>query len=399
MTAMDLKGISWVGDMYNRFESMCVEVDEIIAQDTVKYVENQMLTVGASVKKFYSEVMEDLLLPSSLDPVKEEKPSESEVQHHVDAPISEKTKVLTEGGSVNSIAEQKVKDSDSVANGDNSVNHGISSSVCCVNNPYEPKLHNSVEQQCVSDSLKSQCALKDLDNRQDSEHKSSDISTLNADVEKYSREESTCAEVFSEIDEHLCEVRGVISDLTSVLEVNQRKEGGVGISKGMIEGDGGVDAVEESKTTIAFSGNMSINTTITPGVGLTLTGPVGMSTNVDETLKPSIASEIEGGDANKQGALIFKQLERLRLGESCVLVEKSEHSFKLPLADEQKSYKKRIRDVFSPRRWSKGKRDKEQLALWYEEQTGNKLLPSALKPAGILDSRQDDSLELDWELL
>lgn len=36
-------------------------------QDTVKYVENQVQTVGESVKRFYSDVMEDLLPPSLLD--------------------------------------------------------------------------------------------------------------------------------------------------------------------------------------------------------------------------------------------------------------------------------------------------------------------------------------------
>lgn len=39
-------------------------------QDTVKYVENQVQTVGASVKRFYSEVIKDLHPDSYVDPVK-----------------------------------------------------------------------------------------------------------------------------------------------------------------------------------------------------------------------------------------------------------------------------------------------------------------------------------------
>ncbi|KAI8009193.1 hypothetical protein LOK49_LG07G02055 [Camellia lanceoleosa] len=39
-------------------------------QDTVKYVENQVQTVGVSVKKFYSDVVQDLVPPSCIDPVK-----------------------------------------------------------------------------------------------------------------------------------------------------------------------------------------------------------------------------------------------------------------------------------------------------------------------------------------
>ncbi|KAL0406400.1 UNVERIFIED_CONTAM: hypothetical protein Slati_3953900 [Sesamum latifolium] len=42
----------------------------VLQQDTVKYVENQVEKVSVSVKKFYSEVMEDLLHPSCVDPMK-----------------------------------------------------------------------------------------------------------------------------------------------------------------------------------------------------------------------------------------------------------------------------------------------------------------------------------------
>ncbi|XP_058219606.1 uncharacterized protein LOC131330135 isoform X5 [Rhododendron vialii] len=70
MFIMDSKGITWVGNVYQKFEAMCLELEEAVCQDTVKFVENQAQTVGSSVKKFYSDVMEDLLLPSSIDPVK-----------------------------------------------------------------------------------------------------------------------------------------------------------------------------------------------------------------------------------------------------------------------------------------------------------------------------------------
>uniref|UniRef100_A0A9I9DLA6 Uncharacterized protein n=1 Tax=Cucumis melo TaxID=3656 RepID=A0A9I9DLA6_CUCME len=63
---MDVKGIAWVGRLYEKFETMCLEVEDIICQDTVKYVENQVEVVGASVKRFYSDVMQDFLPPSEL---------------------------------------------------------------------------------------------------------------------------------------------------------------------------------------------------------------------------------------------------------------------------------------------------------------------------------------------
>ncbi|CAN1194732.1 hypothetical protein LINPERPRIM_LOCUS42737 [Linum perenne] len=57
---MDLKGITWVGDVYQKFEAMCLEVEETMYEDTVKFVENQVQTVGASMKKFCADVMKDL---------------------------------------------------------------------------------------------------------------------------------------------------------------------------------------------------------------------------------------------------------------------------------------------------------------------------------------------------
>ncbi|KAG9156133.1 hypothetical protein Leryth_026271 [Lithospermum erythrorhizon] len=66
---MDLKGIAWAGNIYQKFEAMCVEVEEVMYQDTVKYLESQVQTVGSSVRKLYSNVMQDILPPDYVDPV------------------------------------------------------------------------------------------------------------------------------------------------------------------------------------------------------------------------------------------------------------------------------------------------------------------------------------------
>ncbi|XP_052207745.1 uncharacterized protein LOC127811688 [Diospyros lotus] len=60
---MDLtfKGKTWVGNIYQKFESMCHEVDNLVNKDTVLYVENQVQTVGGSVKRFCSDVVQDFL--------------------------------------------------------------------------------------------------------------------------------------------------------------------------------------------------------------------------------------------------------------------------------------------------------------------------------------------------
>ncbi|XP_021288500.1 uncharacterized protein LOC110419733 isoform X2 [Herrania umbratica] len=57
------KGIGWVGGIYQKFETLCNEVDNIVSQDTVKYVENQAQNVGKNMKRFYSDVIHDILPP------------------------------------------------------------------------------------------------------------------------------------------------------------------------------------------------------------------------------------------------------------------------------------------------------------------------------------------------
>ncbi|KAK6946647.1 hypothetical protein RJ641_000120 [Dillenia turbinata] len=63
---LKIKGISWVGNIYQKFEAMCHEVD-FVSQDKIKYVENQVHTVGESMKKACSNVMQDFLSSSSVD--------------------------------------------------------------------------------------------------------------------------------------------------------------------------------------------------------------------------------------------------------------------------------------------------------------------------------------------
>ncbi|XWS12534.1 hypothetical protein CRYUN_Cryun37aG0097400 [Craigia yunnanensis] len=58
------KGIAWVGNIYQKFEAMCMEVDDMVCEETLKYVENQFQTVGANVKQFCTELMLEVL-PSS----------------------------------------------------------------------------------------------------------------------------------------------------------------------------------------------------------------------------------------------------------------------------------------------------------------------------------------------
>ncbi|XP_050219155.1 uncharacterized protein LOC126669673 [Mercurialis annua] len=52
-----LKNMAWVGDICQKFETIYQEVDDIVSQVPVKFVENQVHTVGRGMKKLCSEVV------------------------------------------------------------------------------------------------------------------------------------------------------------------------------------------------------------------------------------------------------------------------------------------------------------------------------------------------------
>lgn len=81
-----------------------------MGQDTVNYVENKVQNVGESVKKFYSDVMQDLLPPSSFDPVKVPA-SDLPVERYSNVGIYKRPKVGIKRRSVRVDTEQPSEDS------------------------------------------------------------------------------------------------------------------------------------------------------------------------------------------------------------------------------------------------------------------------------------------------
>ncbi|KAE9592879.1 hypothetical protein Lal_00029259 [Lupinus albus] len=60
---MDLsfKRINWVGNICQKFEAVCQEVDNVVSKNAVKYFESQVQNIGDNVEKIYSGVIQDLL--------------------------------------------------------------------------------------------------------------------------------------------------------------------------------------------------------------------------------------------------------------------------------------------------------------------------------------------------
>ncbi|OVA09195.1 hypothetical protein BVC80_659g17 [Macleaya cordata] len=101
------KGITWVGNIYEKFEAMCLEVEDIMSQDTAKYVENQVQNVGGNIKKFCAEVMHDLLPPSSEDPHKV-KDSDISVEQNAELRTCKKPKLDAKDNPIKDNAPHKI---------------------------------------------------------------------------------------------------------------------------------------------------------------------------------------------------------------------------------------------------------------------------------------------------
>ncbi|KAA8540489.1 hypothetical protein F0562_024592 [Nyssa sinensis] len=67
----DISWVAWVGNICQKFEALCSELDDIMCEETIKYVENQLQTLGADVKQFCAEFVHDVLPPFSVDSMKE----------------------------------------------------------------------------------------------------------------------------------------------------------------------------------------------------------------------------------------------------------------------------------------------------------------------------------------
>ncbi|XP_055801126.1 uncharacterized protein LOC129870379 isoform X2 [Solanum dulcamara] len=106
---MDMKGISWVGDIYQKFEAMCLEMEDAMYQDTARYVENQVQTVGASVKRFYSDVVLDLHPQFNIDPVKVAA-ADLSLNPYAHTEISKKLKAKLKGGHPRGINKELIDD-------------------------------------------------------------------------------------------------------------------------------------------------------------------------------------------------------------------------------------------------------------------------------------------------
>ncbi|XP_065874011.1 uncharacterized protein [Euphorbia lathyris] len=469
---MDLKGISWVGNFYHKFEAMCLEVEEIMYQDTVKYVENQVQTVGSSVKRFYSDVMQDLIPPSSMDAAKGAD-SDLPLDFYGDVGIYMKPKIgmkekQAKVGDVKKFTENQKKTTN-----ENSDYAPPFERLSHVDNLFplaqedftggalrkhnkeslskKSNLRTRKNSKTESASLNEQsgavtCSDKDMNrgssfcepsnenhlgnstpgaSRQSIEgclsRKSNEISRIDTPFGQLSNENHNsfhqeakiittrlAGEMGTDLIEERQNETEIVSKQGADIPSDEPASDVVDLAEmDMRASSGGASLVEANATSICMNDGV-----ISPVESCTnwqvLSDEIacgedflfdsarsdGWSTDVNE-VDTSFVSDME----------VIQQIDKPKLEESCIVVNRDDFRFVPCCEGKSKSYQKKIRDVFSPRKSSTRKHEYEQLALWpagdsnpKKEECGSTSIPSLTMKDG-KRSQTADICEAEWELL
>ncbi|WRX08118.1 hypothetical protein QQP08_000605 [Theobroma cacao] len=397
MISMDLKGITWVGHVYEKFEAMCLEVEEVMYQDTVKYVENRVQTVGASVKKFYSsmmqDVMQDLLLPSSFEPMKAVAASDLPVEIY--AETLKKPNVGLKEDAIQGDSEQLTEDSEVIADVNENAAHVPSScQLHMVDNIFESCSGSFVERassDLLSGEHNNRCTL----NKTNVEHLlPAETSSEAGCVEnEFGRMSSFCGNANAN---HEVSCQQIPATLTPV----------------SVEEDD-CDSIEESSNEIKSASDSVPE--ILPD-GLHLVGIVEKNEMEMRCSSSIIESEESNGKLNwtkdasgsstvgRKEIETVQQLDKIRVDESCFMVNGAELHFHPQREGKHKTYQRKIRDAISSRMRSARKKEYEQLPLWYgddvkSDQDSEGSSTSALTREDTRRTLNHDDLDSEWELL
>lgn len=417
---MDLKGITWVGDFYQKFEARLLEVEEIMCEEAVKYVENQMQTVSGNVRKFYSDVMQDLCSPDSEDPANgavSKLPVDlgADVGVHLKPDDGAKetcekaddlrlltgySKMTTDNGpdrlpvreriSIRRISRQHSKGS--LSNKSNLDMHGNSN---CKNvSPKETSgITTPLSRHLIGYPTISELSDQNLEASCDWNARlitpGSVEFTEHFSIEKSKKEIENAREHMLDISFYKPSLdMGNITETgrhegtdrrpSSVILLEESNAAGVCLNNGLI-----------SMTHFSANGNMQTNKFAYEEDFVSNSDEWGIDSDKDGTL---IEEDME----------IIQQVDKAQLEETCVLMNGGE--LDAPREGKNKPYKKKIRDVFSSRKRSV-KKEYEQLAVQFrsdpksiqEESTTSVMATLSIKEAN--RSSPHDPSESEWELV
>ncbi|XP_030484611.2 uncharacterized protein LOC115701061 [Cannabis sativa] len=392
---MDVQGITWVGNVYEKFEAMCLEVEEIMYQDTVKYVENQVQTVGASMKRFYSDVLQDLLPPSSLDSEKIS-PCGFIIEQDSGERNGRKPNVMKKKEHAKADDEQLTKTSKITPDIGEDV--GLAPSFH-VRDDVDDSCRPSED--CVKGVYSELGSRRHLDERNTSNMGVSLSQEKLTDVSYTSRPEKylsgvSCCEFIKEIHEASRDQRGTMTipfmedgmKLDSVVESSDKIEN----EKECIS--------EDCQSSIEI---ISLNSVGNSGEEMLIQLNSGLSAESNGILFDWNLDASKTETATENGAETVQQSDKMKLEETCVLVYENELSFPPQPEHKWRPYKKKIREALYSRMRSSRKQEYKKLALQYEDdkrlsQESREALTATMN-AGTNILPRRDSCESEWELL
>ncbi|PIA27300.1 hypothetical protein AQUCO_08100027v1 [Aquilegia coerulea] len=420
---MDFKvqGISWVGNVYQKFEAMCLEVEDVVCQETAKYVESQVQTVGSSVKKFYAEVLQDLLPPSSLDPQKSE--VKSLCQEHKDGVDTYKgSKAGIEKHPINvrlrsnglSAVITPGKNSSAVSLGSRvqNKNHLLPSSSVNPDIAANSRLlleRNDNDETCTESHIpieigpfKANPPLPDvLELLTPAEKGMSQPSSLNSHLKK----------------DHAKNAQMKVTSLSSICD--SHRESGTSCSHRVVE------IGQAADNSSAFqSSSFVLPVVLSEGKGvenaLSISNDFSTKSNGVDTLATFNALPLKRSSWNDPGQFnedddhadlnggddiveLFSEtiddFQNAKLEESCIVVDSEELPFVLQQTGKHRSYKKKIRDALASRMRLVKKQEYDQLGTWQGDTNDPPRTESSCLTKDLKKSPSHDNGESEWELL
>ncbi|VVA33893.1 PREDICTED: LOC110419733 [Prunus dulcis] len=436
MITMDVNGITWVGGVYEKFESMCLEVEENMYQDTVKFVENQVQTVGASVKKFYADVMQDLLPDSLMDP---EKMSACgfPVENIFDVDNSKSSRITKKEEPIKPNVEHLNRDSEVISSVKNKgVDHKPSFREQHMYDYRTQSAESCAEEACL-----------DLYSRQD--HDGNMFNNTNLAVKEnptkhrcpqaippaekdLGGQSSSCHETHKGSCEHIDTF--ITPSLDEGMACDSTREGRVIANASQCTADVSIgchssdmivldksDAKEWNEILDSSFGGLSLEPNasdicfINGVVSLVGSSPSGQ-VQCERYAEKEVSASHPGGshdsnlDAIESNIVVVQEMETIqqsakaKLEETCVMVTGEDVHFVRHMEGKRRPYKKKLQKAFSSRMRSARKQEYEQLALWYGDDAKSNLesedgVLHSITMEEMKKSPSRDFCESEWEIL
>ncbi|KAL3509223.1 hypothetical protein ACH5RR_028624 [Cinchona calisaya] len=393
---MDVKGLAWIGNVYDKFEAMCLEMEEVMYEDTVKFVENQVQTVGANVKRFYSEVMEDLRADSFADPVKVAAADlslnpcarpEMKLKASAKKEARETELKLTDDSEVISgKSETGVYRRPTASRKGNSKANFLP--LAPVSRPITP----------FSENLRNVSSVSQMKRTREEATDRLDVILPSAGLQGGSRNanEKNCKAM---VDTGLPKSHASVNPSATKAIVSAESTG----QKQADSASGGLSSEFSAAGTSTNSGVVS-------QTEQNITTETGNKKSVEEEIIVAHQERLENrsADAAKNDDVLDPDVEIVEpfnesiLEETCVLVEEDKLHFVPQGKGSHKSYKKKIREAFSSK-MRLTRKEYEQLAAKYTEQNSNQESADRMVSDHPADSTMKilpaQSSESEWELL